>query len=75
MRNKSYMVIVYHLFSYEKNITIGVFTLFSIIVARLYRLVSVNDVDIDFWEVLQDFAEKIFLLPTVPQGTTGIVSY
>lgn len=40
----------------------------------LYRLVSVEDRDVNFWEVLQDFAEKMFLIPTIPEGTMGLVS-
>ena len=40
--------------------------------SSLYRLVSVDDKDINFWEILQDFAEKMFLIPTIPEGTLGL---
>ena len=41
----------------------------------LYRLITDDDTDDDFWTIVKIFAEKIFLVPCLPEGMLSLVSY
>lgn len=41
---------------------------------RLYQLVSADNAETKFWETMQDFAEKLFLVPAPPKGMLAVVS-
>ena len=50
------------------------FVLGYVFVARLYQLVSAENAEVRFWEIMQDFAEKLFLVPAPPKGMLALVS-
>lgn len=40
----------------------------------MYKLVAMEDRDIDFWDTIQHFTEKLFLVPCPPKSLLSIVS-
>ena len=40
---------------------------------RLYRLISDEDKEDSFWETIEDVANKLFLIPCLPEGMLSLV--
>ena len=41
--------------------------------SRFYHVVTDEDEEAEFWEVLKDYAERLFLVPSPPQGMLAVV--
>ena len=41
---------------------------------RFHQLLITEGEDVDFWEFLRDFSERLFLVPTPPVGHLAVVS-
>ena len=40
---------------------------------RLYRLISEEEKEDSFWETIEDVANKLFLIPCLPEGMLSLV--
>ena len=55
-------------------LTLSVHACTHVLHCRFHHLLITEGEDVDFWEFLRDFSERIFLVPTPPVGHLAVVS-